>query len=202
MTHLWNFLREFIQIQACDITQIPVWGNTLCKWSYNPASSKWGEPGSCICKLRENENDGEQERQTAWMNPKPTCQLDSNSPTQQATNPLHQQPRCQLENRTRPAQIHHGPGRCQGEWIHFNAGRYNMFFVFVKSRRKRWTERERERREREAREMKGEAGWERCGWIASGLRERDREEKEGVKEGNGGYVLKNRKPSESTWCTW
>lgn len=36
--------------------------------------------------------------------------------------------------------------------------------------------RERERREREARETKGEAGWERCGWIASGLRERQRGE--------------------------
>lgn len=30
----------------------------------------------------------------------------------------------------------------------------------------------------------------------------EKEKKEGVKEGNGGYVLKNRKPSESTWRTW
>lgn len=97
------------------------------------------------------------------MNPKPTCQLDSNSLTQRATNPLHQ---CQLENRASPAQIHHGPGRCQGEWIHFNTGRYNMSFVFVKAE-----ERDGQgEREREEEEVKGKAGWERCGRIASGLR--------------------------------
>lgn len=44
--------------------------------------------------------------------------------------------------------------------------------------------------------MKGKAGWQRC---AGGLAvDREKEKKEGAKEGNGGYVLKNRKPSEST----
>lgn len=101
------------------------------------------------------------------MSLKPTCQLDSNSPTQRATSPLHQRPRCQLENRASPAQIHHGPGRCQGEWIHFNAGRYNMFFVFVKA-----GERDGQReKERERRNEGYKAGWQRRGGIGSGLRE-------------------------------
>lgn len=69
-----------------------------------------------------------------------------------------------------------------------------MFFVFVKSRRKRWTEREKGRR---ARRNEG-YGLDGSGVDGLVLEREEEKEKEGAKEGNGGYVLKNRKLSEST----
>lgn len=137
--------RGFIKNLLMALSLIALWSTwpykkflyvlRLC-WCYKPAPLKhlvvlhlrWTGV-TLFCKLSQNEGAGERERQSAWMNPKPTCQVDSNSPTQRATDRLYQRPRCQLENRASPAQIHHGSGRCQGEWIHFNAGRYNMFFV-------------------------------------------------------------------------
>lgn len=143
-------------------------------------------------KERQRERKREQKWQTAWMNPKPMCQLDSNSPTQWATKLLHQWPWCQLENRACPAQIHHRLGHCQREWIHFNAGRYNMFFVFVKAGERRWTEKEKESKKKWRARLDG------CSvnglLLAEGRRERKRE--------MVGMFLKNRKPSKSTWRTW